>query len=695
MTTVTIQVPAWLQRSHNLASREMTGTIQRTTQRGILFDGHATLREAVNCLRCGRELDNPYSRACGYGPICSDLLGIPREFEPDQLADITAKLQTDTHITLWLPKSKVTIHGSNGDVPEPEPEPEPTSTVTVDGDTIRLNTVFQLKEIAKSIPGARWNGAKKAWIYPASPSIAKAIVDAYRNHRLDTDPDFDLLLEESRAAAEAQKAKTTAEADLAPIPQTKTRPWEHQLQAYHFGMPLRGVMYAIEMGGGKSKVTVDLIVNRGGRNTLIVCPNSVLGVWPREFRFHAGTDLEVYDFRGKGTIAKRTAEAAKQMKLAHARGKPFAVVINYEAFWRDPFIKWALSQIWDEIVFDESHRIKKPGGKWSLAAAKLARQAKRRICDTGTPLANAPLDIYGQYRALDPGVFGTSFHRFRRRYAIMGGYNDHQVIAYPMNPTMRDPRSGRTVDNPYYRPEIDREFNEKLYSIAFRVTEEVLDLPPETDVRIDVELSPKARKLYTTLTDRWIAEHAESGGVFTARNVLTRMLRQQQITGGSVNDDDGNNIEVDQSKEKALDDFLDDLPPGEPLVVFCRFVHDLDVVERMTRKHGLRYGELSGRRNDAINADAHMSDTVDVAAVQIQSGGVGIDLTRARYAMYYSLSSSLTDFLQSRKRVRRPGQTRPVTYFHLVSTGTVDEQIYAALDRKQDIVDYIMEEDGR
>lgn len=484
--------------------------------------------------------------------------------------------------------------------------------------------------------------------------------------------------------------KKTSKADLPPIPKTNTEPWEHQLQAYHFGYNLPGVMYAIEMGGGKSKVTVDLLVNRDARSILIICPNSVLGVWPREFRTHAGEEVIVFDFRGKSTIGKRTEQAAKEKRLAHAIGKPFAVVINFEAFWRDGFLKWALQQNWDEVVIDESHRIKKPGGKWSLAAARLGRIARHRICDSGTPLANSPLDLYGQYRFLDRSVFGTSFHHFRSRYAVMGGYNNHQVIAYRMNPTMKNPHTGKEIENPYYNAALDREFNDKLYSIAFRVGEEVLDLPSETDVRIDVELSGSARKLYTTLTNKWIAEH-ESGGVFTARNVLTRMLRQQQITGGSVNDDDGNSVQVDDAKEKAFDDFLSDLPEGEPLVVFCRFVHDLNVVKRVTEKHGRRYGELSGRANDALDSDARMAD-VDVAGVQIQSGGVGIDLTRARYAMYYSLSSSLTDFLQSRKRVRRPGQTRPVTYFNLVAIGTVDEKIYAALSQKQDIVDYLMRE---
>jgi len=76
--------------------------------------------------------------------------------------------------------------------------------------------------------------------------------------------------------------------------------------------------------------------------------------------------------------------------------------------------------------------------------------------------------------------------------------------------------------------------------------------------------------------------------------------------------------------------------------------------------------------------------------VQIQSGGVGIDCTRAAYAFYYSLGFSLGDYDQSLARLRRPGQTRCVRYYHLVATGTVDEQVYAALRDRRTVIDAVM-----
>jgi SNF2 family DNA or RNA helicase len=81
-----------------------------------------------------------------------------------------------------------------------------------------------------------------------------------------------------------------------------------------------------------------------------------------------------------------------------------------------------------------------------------------------------------------------------------------------------------------------------------------------------------------------------------------------------------------------------------------------------------------------------------VLAVQIDSGGVGIDLTRARYSIYYSLGFSLGSYEQSLARIHRPGQTRPVEYIHLLAEGTVDEKVMAALSQRANVVNAVLEQ---
>jgi SNF2 family DNA or RNA helicase len=123
--------------------------------------------------------------------------------------------------------------------------------------------------------------------------------------------------------------------------------------------------------------------------------------------------------------------------------------------------------------------------------------------------------------------------------------------------------------------------------------------------------------------------------------------------------------------------------------VFCRFRHDLDKIRKVAESQQRRYGEVSGRQDDLV--DSKFPPDVDVLGVQIQAGGAGIDLSAAAYCAYYTVGFSLGDYEQSLARTHRPGQTRSVTYYHLVSEGTVDSRVYAALEQRKDVVRAILD----
>ena len=127
--------------------------------------------------------------------------------------------------------------------------------------------------------------------------------------------------------------------------------------------------------------------------------------------------------------------------------------------------------------------------------------------------------------------------------------------------------------------------------------------------------------------------------------------------------------------------------------MFCKFTSDLDAVKQLAKDTGRRYGEISGRRKDLTDT-GDMPDGVKLMAVQIQAGGCGIDLTLARFVIYYSIGFSLGDYEQSLARVHRPTQSRSVTYWHLSCSGTVDDAVYRALRNRKDLVTSVMEELG-
>ncbi len=535
----------------------------------------------------------------------------------------------------------------------------------VDG-RIHARAPFAMKERLKAIAGARWAPDARAWTYPASPTIAQTLVEVLGT--ADTDAEVERLLAAAKLAIEAQAHREADE--LPPIPCTATRPWLHQLRAYHFVRDLHAWMLALDMGVGKTKVVVDLVCSLALRRVLVTCPLSVVPAWKKQFKLHAGRDDVRVVLLGNEINGVRAKAQHAESELSRWSG-PVVLVINHESLWREPFGAFALRQQWDLVVVDESHRAKAPGGQLSLYLARLRDRAARRGCLTGTPMPHSPLDIYAQYRFLDPGIFGTSYQRFRMRYAVMGGYLQHQVVAF----------------------QNQDELAERFGSIAYRVMAgEVLDLPPVQHITRTFALGVEEAKVYAGLEADLIAEVRE--GTVTASNALVRLLRLQQVCSGyvrvdpsDVDPDDGREVQVGTSKRAMLADVLEDLPQREPLVVFCRFRHDLDSIAEVCRDAGRSCAELSGRRNEL----AHWQDGgADVLAVQIQSGGVGIDLTRARYAIYFSTSWSLGEYEQSLARVHRPGQERPVIYIHLPAKGTVDEVVYKALERKRDTIEAVL-----
>jgi SNF2 family DNA or RNA helicase len=179
------------------------------------------------------------------------------------------------------------------------------------------------------------------------------------------------------------------------------------------------------------------------------------------------------------------------------------------------------------------------------------------------------------------------------------------------------------------------------------------------------------------------------GGYVTAANAGIRIMRLQQLTGGTLraqNLDGSDSVQrVSEAKEGLLRDILEDI--DEPVVIFGRFHTDLDAAHRAVG--GEQSLELSGRANHLA---AWQAGEGNALVVQVQSGGVGIDLTRARIAIYYSLGYSLADYMQSRARLHRPGQTRSVEYIHLIVRRSVDELVYTALAARADVVASVVEQ---
>jgi SNF2 family DNA or RNA helicase len=424
------------------------------------------------------------------------------------------------------------------------------------------------------------------------------------------------------------------------------------------------------MGTGKSRVAITAALRHRLSPVLILCPRRVVEVWREQFaRFAPDFVFLALDDRA-GTVADKTAAGRERLAWCAAKSRPLAIAINYEAAYREPFAHWSLANIWPLVIADEAHRLKQASGAISRFAGRLGLRARYRLGLTGTPMPHSPLDVWAQFRFLDRTVYDPTYTSFKLRHAVMDPWFRNQIQQW------------RDLD----------ELREKFFSLAFQVGNEVLDLPGEREQTLYCTLTPAGARLYQDLERDLIAWIEATPAVVVAANALVRLLRLQQITSGSVTDTQGEERAVDDSKAELLRDLLEDLPAGEPVVVFAVFRADLATIHRVAAALGRKSGELSGTRDDLKRWQRGGDADPVILAVQIQAGGVGIDLTRAAYAAYFSLGFNLADYLQSRARLYRAGQSRPVMFYHLAVQGSVDEAVLRALARRQNLVQSVLAE---
>lgn len=434
-----------------------------------------------------------------------------------------------------------------------------------------------------------------------------------------------------------------------------------------------------DRGCGKS-LTAVAIAGRGYldgqvKRVLVVAPLSVLPVWQREFKDYADYphDVRVLNSSIEKRIAALAGFSDDVLQVA---------VINYEAVWREEMFKALRKWRPDMIISDESQKIKGPSTKQSKGMHRLGEVAKYKLILTGTPVTASPMDFFSQYKFLDPDIFGKSYYAFRNRYAVMGGYKNKQVVGYQN------------------KDELIR----KAHSIAYRITKaEALDLPETVDQELYCSLEHKANQYYQEMVNFNVAQiEAENkqGRQIVATNVLTRLLRLQQITGGFLPRDDnsGKQIQVSSAKLNLLQDILEDLlNAGKKVVIFARFIPEITAIKNIARKiagdngyHAITGAVSMEDRGKAVEEFQNNPD-VRVCIAQIQTAGLGITLTAADTGIFYSMDFSFANYDQAKARIHRIGQRNKVTYIHLLAQGTVDEKVYSVLKQKKSVADDVVD----
>lgn len=426
----------------------------------------------------------------------------------------------------------------------------------------------------------------------------------------------------------------------------------------------KGVAYLhAGMRVGKTLTILNLIEQGHYRKVIIFAPvAAIAGAWEQDYQYYEG-ELPLIILMGAKTKRLKT--------LAEVRkGNGAIVVTSYESAWRTPI----RTVDWDLVVADEAHKLKSYNSKVSNMLAYDCAHVPHKVAMTGTGFDSSLLDAYGQFRWLLPdtggnrrghaksALFGT-YQSFFNTYAVYENRDNYQLVKGFKN----EDQLGKIISP---------------YTLKIK-TEEVLDgLPPVTDVTIPLQLSKSSKDLYKDIATENYGV-TEDGSVVVTDNPLVRALRLQQVSSGFAQTTDGLIELKDNPKLTALADLLDST--NEPIVVFTRFKQEVEHVAALCKRMGIPHHRLTGEVKEHL---IWQSGSGQVLIANIQAGGTGVTLSRASIAVYYTLPLSGIDYMQSRYRLVAPHNK--ITYYTFLTAGTLEPDLYKALQNKQDVRDTII-----
>ena len=444
--------------------------------------------------------------------------------------------------------------------------------------------------------------------------------------------------------------------------------------------------YFMEMGTGKSKVLLDniaMLYDRGKINgALIIAPKGVYKNW-----FDSEIPIHLVDHIQKKTVLWQSNINQKQQLKLDTLFKPevdlHILIMNVEALSTRKgvgFVERFLLSHNTLMAVDESTTIKNPDAKRTKAIVKLSTGAKYRRILTGSPVTKSPLDLYKQCEFLDPWLLDhQSYYTFRTRYAVMRTMNFN----------------GRSVNVVVGYRNLE-ELSGKLKPFSYRILkDDCLDLPPKTFMKRVIQLTPEQNKVYQQMKSMALAEL--NGKMVTTVNVITQLMRLQQITCGHFKADDGSMQEIKNNRITELMDLLEEVE-GKA-IIWAHWRHDIATIVREIEKEYpgsvmTYYGDTtSDDRQKAIKEIQGPESKVRFLVGTPQTGGYGITLTGASTMIYYSNGYDLEKRKQSEARIDRIGQEKPMTYIDILAEDTIDEKIVKALRKKVNIATEIMGEE--
>ena len=550
-----------------------------------------------------------------------------------------------------------------------------------DKSRFELTVPFMYNGVAQGLPSRKWNKPARKWFAPVIRKNAEHISRTIATMSSTTvTPD---AAEAIATCLERAHKRITEKFPDWYKPVLPYRSYQQQALDQLYSMPCGALFMCV--GSGKTKTTIDLVAARamasGDLNVdalVVACPFSIRQNWLKQLKEHCPIAYEavVLDFKTK----KGRDDYARVMA---ADDRLRIIIVGIESLSTGGAIEKVgnfLLHTRAAFVVDESSRIKNPSAKRTKNIVALGNRAKYKLILTGTPITQGLIDLYAQMEFLSPDIIGVGdFYSFRNRYAIMGGFDNKEIIGY-------------------------KNAEELLGSImpyTFQITaEEALsELPEKTYMTRMVSMSAEQKKVYKGISSEKMIE--TSSETIAIQNALEKLMRLQQVTGGFTID---KKVDPVSGKEETVPVPLQSAKVQEVLniaeedeastIVWCRFRAEIAAVADALRA---KYGrDAVVEFHGGVTSEQRWKNVCDFESKKARffvgnqvSGGVGLELVAATVVVYYSNTFSYEDRVQSEARNHRIGQKNPVTYIDLVCEGTIDTHVIDVVKEKGNMASFV------
>ncbi|WP_346914189.1 DEAD/DEAH box helicase [Clostridium sp.] len=425
----------------------------------------------------------------------------------------------------------------------------------------------------------------------------------------------------------------------------------HEYQNYCAKKIIENPAFALllDMGLGKSIITLtairDLIFDYFEiSKVLVIAPLRVAqDTWSKE--------CEKWDHL-KGLRISKVLGNEKKRREALVRKADIYIINRENVEWLCENYKFDF----DMVVIDELSSFKSPTSKRFKALRKIRPQVKRIVGLAGTPAPNSLMDLWSEINLLDMGErLGRFIGSYRNQYFVPDKRNQQVIFSY---------KSREGAEEQIYN---------KISDICISMKAcDYLKMPRRIDNVVEVKMSEKEKALYKKLENEMLLPFSD--GDIDAVNAASLSNKLLQMANGAVYDEFKVVKNIHSRKLDALEDLIEGAN-GKPVLIFYAYKHDKErIKERFEVTEISNSDDITKWNNEEIKvAIAHPASTGH--GLNLQAGGSTV--------IWFGLTWSLELYQQANARLWRQGQKETVVIHHIVSKGTIDEEVMNALQKKQ------------